>query len=148
MKIKNTHAYVPIKTVPDLLISFMFPVSMILSMKDTVMLISNLFEHIVKLTYFLWCWNVKIFRRKLCLSQTVAMKVICWWHRSNMMETISWSVQEKILDRAVWSKDIHFQEMVLLIKQLPIIIRKHKTKGQKLIQSFIKGSLQEIHPIL
>ena len=46
-------AYVPIKTVPDLLISFMFPVSMILSMKDTVMLISNLFEHIVKLTYFL-----------------------------------------------------------------------------------------------
>ena len=148
MKIKNTHAYVPIKTVPDLLISFMFPVSMILSMKDTVMLISNLFEHIVKLTYFLWCWNVKIFRRKLCLSQTVAMKVICWWHRSNMMETISWFVQEKILNRAVWSKDIHFQEMVLLIKQLPIFIRKHKTKGQKLIQSFIKGSLQEIHPIL
>ena len=32
--------------------------------------------------------------------------------------------------------------MVLLIKQLPIFIRKHKTKGQKLIQSFIKGSLQ------
>ena len=53
MKIKNKHAYVPIKTVPDLLISFMFPVSMILSMKDTVMLISNLFEHIVKLSYFL-----------------------------------------------------------------------------------------------
>ncbi len=52
MKIKNTHAFVPIKTVPDLLISFMFPVSMILSMKDTVMLISNLFEHIVKLMYF------------------------------------------------------------------------------------------------
>ena len=39
--------------VPDLLISFMFPVSIILSMKDTVMLISNLFEHIVKLSYFL-----------------------------------------------------------------------------------------------
>ena len=30
--------------------------------------------------------------------------------------------------------------MVLLIKQLPIFIRKYKTKGQKLIQSFIKGS--------
>ena len=45
-------------------------------------------------------------------------------------------------------KGYPFQEMVLLIKQLPIFIRKHKTKGQKLIQSFIKGSLQEIHPIL
>ena len=41
------------KDCTDLLISFMFPVSMILSMKDTVMLISNLFEHIVKLSYFL-----------------------------------------------------------------------------------------------
>ena len=41
------------KDCTDLAYQFMFPVSMILSMKDTVMLISNLFEHIVKLTYFL-----------------------------------------------------------------------------------------------
>ena len=47
------------------------------------------------------------------------------------------------IPRGSMIKGYPFQEMVLLIKQLPIFIRKHKTKGQKLIQSFTKGSPQD-----